>query len=61
MRKDWEPVEARDILGDGPTLNRDMAMLSLSLMPKTEREEYLKKHPELLKHWNKIFGIQEQS
>lgn len=59
MRKDWERVNARDILGDGPTLERDLTMLSISFMPETERNDYLKQHPDLLKHWNKMFNIQE--
>jgi hypothetical protein len=54
MRKDWKPVDARDIVGDGPNLNRDMELLSLSLMPKKDRDAYLKEHHELLSAWNKI-------
>lgn len=54
MRKDCGRIDARDIIGDSPTLERDMAMLKLSFMPKPEREHYLKHHKELLNNWKRI-------
>lgn len=44
----------RELLGDGPTIDDDIELLSLSLMGKEKRNKYLDADLNLRNRWNRM-------